>query len=44
MKRLILPITCGLLGMTIRPLSITRIACVVVLVGVIVWYAVEEPF
>lgn len=44
MKRFILPITCGLMGLTIRPLSITRIAFVILLLAVIVWYAIEEPF
>ena len=44
MKRFILPITCALMGSVISPLSITRIAFVIGLMAVIVWYAVEEPF
>ena len=44
MKRLILPITCALIGFTVRPLGFSRIALVLALLGVMIWYAIEADY
>jgi hypothetical protein len=44
MKRLVLPITCGLMGVTVRPLGFPRIAVVFALLGVMIWYAIEVDY
>jgi hypothetical protein len=44
MKRLLLPITCALMGFTVRPLGFPRIGVVFVLLAVMIWYAVEVEY
>jgi hypothetical protein len=44
MKRLVLPVVCGLMGVTVRPLGFPRIAFVFVLIGIMIWYALEADY
>ena len=44
MKRLILPITCAVMGFTVRPLGFPRIAVVFGLLAISIWYAIEADY